>query len=124
MNIKHIGLILISVMLTAIAQPLLKVGMSSATVQHSYNQGDQLALAWAMATNPYVAFGLLLYAFSAVVWLLALAKADISFAYPFVGLGFVLTLIIGWLFLDETMSVPRLTGTLLVVGGVMLVSRS
>lgn len=59
-----------------------------------------------------------------VVWLAVLAKVEVTMAYPFVGLGFLVTLALGVLLLGETMSLTRVIGTLLVVLGVVLTAQS
>jgi drug/metabolite transporter (DMT)-like permease len=71
-----------------------------------------------------VVFGLALYFLGALVWLLVLARVDVTMAYPFVGLGFILTMILGAWFLSEPVSAIRIVGTLLVVAGVALISQS
>jgi drug/metabolite transporter (DMT)-like permease len=65
-----------------------------------------------------------MYVLGAGLWLLVLSKVDVSLAYPFVGLGFIMTMLLGWLFLHEGVGVERIIGTLLIAGGVVLVSRS
>ena len=57
-------------------------------------------------------------------WLLALRKVDISYAYPFIALGFVLVLGLSSWFLDERLNAARLLGVALIVGGVFCVARS
>jgi len=123
-SIKFLGLILGSVALSAIAQLFLKLGMSSVVVQQALGQGHPLQAVWVVATNLQVVAGLCLYALGAVLWLLVLARVDLSFAYPFVGIGFIFTMVLGWWVLGETVDSARLAGTLLVVVGVWLVSSS
>jgi len=65
----------------------------------------------------------MVYALSAAAWIVVLSKLDLSLAYPFVGLGFVVTFLIGVLLLGEPASAGRLAGTLLIAGGAVLVAR-
>jgi drug/metabolite transporter (DMT)-like permease len=123
-DIKLAGLILVSVAISAIAQLALKLGMSNSAVQFALGQGDRLQAALAVATNLHVIVGLSLYALGAVLWLMVLARVDLSFAYPFVGLGFVFTMILGWWVLGESIGAARVAGTFLVIAGVWLVSSS
>jgi multidrug transporter EmrE-like cation transporter len=67
---------------------------------------------------------LLIYFLSAGVWLFVLARVDVSLAYPFVGLGFILTMLLGWGMRGEILSVHRVAGTALIVAGVVLLARS
>lgn len=115
-------LIFISVTISAIAQVTLKQGMSSPAVQQGLT-GGWLEIVSAVASNWYVWLGLIFYALGAVLWLGVLAKVDVSIAYPFVGLGFILTALFGVFLLGEAFSVIRLVGTCLVVLGIILVTQ-
>lgn len=124
MRANLLFLILCSVALSALAQLLLKLGMSNSQIQQAVERGSSLTALWAAASNSKVIAGLSLYALGAVLWLLVLAKSDLSFAYPFVGLGFIMTMAFGVWVLHEPIGVSRSVGAALVVIGVYLVSRS
>ena len=124
MTLRLFMLIIFSVSLSAIAQIALKTGMSSHRIQTAIQNTTGIGLAWDIATDWRVIFGLALYFLGALVWLLVLAKVDVTMAYPFVGLGFILTMIMGAWFLSEPVGVTRIVGTLLIVAGVALISRS
>jgi len=123
MKWQTLALIFISVSLSAFAQIALKHGMSSAQAQRAIAGSEVSGLA-AIATNPHIVLGFALYGLGAILWLGVLAKIDVGQAYPFVGLGFVLTMGFGILFLGEAFSLMRAAGTLLVIGGVVLVAQS
>ena len=53
-----------------------------------------------------------------------LSRAEASFAYPFLGLGFVIVALAGWLVLGEMPSPRRVAATALIVTGVVLLARS
>jgi len=110
-------LILSSVAMSACAQLLLKMGVGAARAQ-----GATSALAYLL--SPWVVAGLALYGLGAVVWLSVLARLPLSAAYPFVGLGFILTMALGVLALGETLNPMRVAGTLLIALGCVCVSRS
>lgn len=118
------ALILFSVSLSAIAQIVLKTGMSSPSVTQVMKLGSPFAMAIQIALNPWVLGGLGLYFLGAMVWLFVLARVDVSVAYPFVGLGFILTMILGKYVMGDDITVSRLAGTLLVAAGVVLIARS
>lgn len=115
-------LILSSVAMSAFAQLLLKMGVSS--VRLGAGPGSPVASPVAMVTSPLVMAGLALYGFGAVVWLYVLARLPLSAAYPFVGLGFVITMALGVLALGESLNPVRVAGTLLIAAGCVCVSRS
>lgn len=119
-----LALILLSVTITACAQIVLKAGMAGASVQRAIAAGPGLRMIAAIALDPLVVGGLVLYFLAAAVWLFVLSQVDVSLAYPFVALGFVLTAIAGHVFFHETLSVARIAGILLVCGGVAILARS
>jgi multidrug transporter EmrE-like cation transporter len=117
-------LVLSSVALSAFAQIVLKSGMATPVVQANLAVQPGISTLITIFASWRIWTGLFIYFFSAVIWLLVLAKIDVSLAYPFVGLGFVLTTLLGWLIRGEDLSVSRISGTALIVSGVVLLARS
>jgi len=74
--------------------------------------------------NPFVAAGVALLS----VWMLShmtlLSWADLSYVMPVTSLGYVLTAVVGRVFLHEHVSWQRWGGVGLIVLGVVLVSRT
>ena len=123
MTAKLFLLIISSVSLSAFAQISLKTGMSGPHIQSALiGNTSWLKLFLPVFGNPYVLGGLTMYGLGAILWLLVLARLDVSMAYPFMGLGFILTMLLGFFLLGETISIMRVVGTLLVVAGVTLIS--
>lgn len=123
MGTTLILLILCSVLLSSIAQIVLKTGMSSSNVLASIQLGDSLTMFKAICTNLYVIGGLTLYFASAAVWLLVLARVDVSFAYPFVGLGFVVTMLLAFFINGEVLTTAKVIGTLCIALGVAIMAQ-
>lgn len=110
---------LASIVLGAVAQLLLKMAMSQPSSGQSFPCGLQgLLLSGKMIT------GMACYAVSMVFWLYVLSKLDLSKAYPMVALGYVLASIFGWLFLGEPVKTTRIVGLMVIVVGVIIISRS
>jgi drug/metabolite transporter (DMT)-like permease len=103
---------LFSISLSAFAQLLMKIGMSSTLAENSM---------FAVATNPYVAGGFAAYGIGAVLWLKVLSRVDLSLAYPLVSLAFVMVAVLSWLVLGERLSAGRIMGIGLIVIGVALI---
>lgn len=117
-------LVLLSVGLSASGQLLLKLGASAPAVRAAISGGAPLpARGWALATSAPLIAGLTVYALSAAAWIVVLSRLDLSLAYPFVGLGFIVTFLIGVLLLGEPVSAARLAGTLLIALGAVIVAR-
>lgn len=122
MNIA-IVYILISVLGGAIGQILLKTGMSQmGPLTLSVNQ--LFHILWRMTTNPFVVVGLGVYVMGTVFWLSALSRVDLSYAYPFASLSYIVMLVASILIFKENITLLRLVGTLVVGLGVLLISRS
>lgn len=123
MTIQLAVVILFSVSLSAFAQITLKYGMSSPHMLATLQSGTTSKIIIAVLTTPHVVGGLAMYALGAVAWLFVLAKLDVTTAYPFVGLGFILTMLLGALILGEQLTPYKVAGTFLVVAGIILVAR-
>jgi multidrug transporter EmrE-like cation transporter len=118
-----IGLILLSVTLAAIAQVTLKAGMNHVTDAN----GGELALTGdslkQIATNVWVWVGLMIFGMSAVLWLFALSRASLSFAYPFAALGYVIIVAASILFLGEHVPPLGWVGVAFIVIGILLIAQ-
>ena len=60
---------------------------------------------------------------ASLAWMAALTKFDLSTAYPFTSVGFVLVLVLSVLLLGESMSISKFIGTALIVAGVFFLAR-
>ncbi|MBE7731948.1 EamA family transporter [Devosia faecipullorum] len=124
MTLRIFLLILVSVTISALAQVALKRGMAGPIVQRALDGDDLMQKLVAVSLSPMVFLGLALYAMGAVVWLLVLARIDVSQAYPFVGIGFLITLGFGVLVLGEAVTLARVIGIVFVGIGIIFLSRS
>lgn len=123
MSLGTLILILVSVLMSAAAQALLKLGVSGPRDVASADPGLFLALLGFLG-RPAVLGGLALYGFGAVLWLGALSRTELSRAYPFVSLGFVLTALAGYFLFNEALGPLRIGGIVLIMLGVVLVAAS
>ena len=90
----------------------------------SLNSNEILTALPRIIFNIYVAGGLLVMVISMASHLLVLSKVDISFAYPFLGLSFVLITAWGYFALAEPMNLYKIAGVIFIVCGVALVAKS
>ncbi len=130
MTVPVFLMVLLSVGLSALAQISLKAGMAAATAGRtavamggSAPVDGPLAALGSAFTQPYVLLGLGLYGLGAMVWMLVLAKLDVSVAYPFVALGFIVVMVLGAVVFGEPVTVAKVFGTALVGIGVWLIAR-
>lgn len=114
------ALVFVSVSLSAIAQTAFKMGV--ARVQLAPDATLWMK-ALSMVFSPMVLLGLTLYGFGTVLWLFALRQLDLSLAYPFVAMSFVMVAGSGMLFLGEPVQPTRLVGLGLIVLGLLVMAR-
>lgn len=121
MNILFIAILSIS--FSVAAQFSLKAGMSSAGVKAVLAQPFGIQTVLTILFEKFVFGGFLLYGFGAIIWLAVLSKWDVSKAYPLVGLGFVLTVVVGYL-IGEQVTVSRVAGVVLICAGLFVMGRN
>lgn len=73
--------------------------------------------------DPYVLSTYAAAFLASLTWMAALTKFELTSAYPFMSLCFVLTLLLGVLLLGERWSVGKVLGTVLIVIGVAICCR-
>jgi drug/metabolite transporter (DMT)-like permease len=116
--------ILISVLFGALGQLLLKKGMNGmGQVSLSLPWRHLGGTLWRIGTNPYVFIGLIIYLAATIFWLVALSRVDLSYAYPFVSLSYVIMLIASRLLFRENITPVRLLGTFVICLGVFIIYR-
>lgn len=118
-----LALIMVDVALNVTGQLSLKHGMNKLG-NFSLSLSTLPPVFMQAAVNPYVLLGLVCYGLGFMVWLIVLAKAEVSYAYPLISLGYVFTAILARLLMGEAVSLTRMTGILVICLGVFLVARS
>jgi len=122
-NYLVLGLILLDVTLNVAGQLTLKFGMSKMG-NFSLSLPTLTSVFLRAAMSPYIIIGLCCYGLGFMVWLIVLAKAEVSYAYPLISLGYVFTAILAWQLFDENLTVTRFAGILVTCLGVFLIARS
>ena len=120
MNLASFALVFVSVSLSALAQTAFKFGVSRVAVTPEMGV-IQKALGFLL--SPYVIGGLALYGVGTVLWLFALRQLDLSLAYPFVAMSFIMVMLSGIVFLGEPLQASRVIGMALIVAGLLVMAR-
>jgi multidrug transporter EmrE-like cation transporter len=120
---SQLALVLTGVLLNAVAQLLLKAG-SGALAGIELRATNAMAIAGRLVLNAPIIGGLVCYAISVVVWILALSRVEVSVAYPMLSVGYVVNALAAWWLFDESLSATRLAGIAVILVGVWLVARS
>ena len=120
-HLSEVYFILLAVSISVAGQLLIKRGMNlMGPIDFSPGILDAYLRIFA---SRYVVAGCFTYLGSLFLWLYALSKVDLSFAYPFLALSYVLVSLSSCLFLGETIPVLRWVGIVVICFGVFLVSR-
>jgi len=116
-------LVLVSVAAMSASQLLLKKGLL--VVGHfPQRPGEMVDFFLKACTNPYVIIAVFMTILTALAWLVALSKAELSRIYPFMALSYVLVALFSWMIFKEDVSLLRWSGIAVICLGVLLVSRS
>jgi multidrug transporter EmrE-like cation transporter len=121
-TMKNILLILTSVSLNASAQLLMRKGMLRiGEVSIAYSL---LKVLPQMITNIFLWLSLCCYGISIITWMIVLSRVEVSYAYAFSSLGFILVTIMGVIFLREQISTLKMLGICIICLGVIILARS
>lgn len=88
------------------------------------NIASVLGASFGIVFNPWVFFGLVMMIVSMGSHLIVLSRVELSFAYPFIGLSFVLITAWGYFMLGESVNIIRIAGVGCICVGVVLVAQS
>ncbi len=123
---RPVLLLISSIVLSAAAQLLMKAGLldirllnigSGSVSALGIVLQNKLILLWLLS-------GFTCYGLSMLAWLLALTRYQISYAYPMLGLSYILVYLgaVYWDKIGEVLSYERSLGILLILIGVALVN--
>ena len=114
--------ILGTILLTVYGQIVIKwqVGLAGAV------PGDLLgkaAFLWSFALRPWVMSSLVAAVAAFLCWVMAMSRFEIGYAYPFTSMAFLIVMLLGVVLFGETLSTTRVMGTVLIVAGIIVLSR-
>lgn len=73
-------------------------------------------------SNYRLAFGVALYLFSSVFFVMGVAQGELTILYPMVSLGYIWTLLWAYLFFKEPFSRSKVFGLVLIIVGVFCIN--
>lgn len=114
--------IAMTILLTVYGQLVLKwqVGLYPHLVSSPFSAVNLVTLLF----KPWVISGFAAAFGASIFWMAAISKLPLSRAYPFMSMNFVLVVLLAsWLF-QEHLDAYKVGGTLVIVAGVALLSRS
>jgi multidrug transporter EmrE-like cation transporter len=121
---QTILLVLVPVLIGVVGQLLLKKGMTMVG-QFNFTDLAQIVPQFMRAfTNPWVFAGFAFYFLSSLFWMIVLSRVELSVAYPMLSLGYAVVLLASFFLFQEAVSPVRWLGVLVIMLGVVLISRS
>ena len=120
---KNILLILSSVALNALAQLFIKQGMAKIGVV-SLKLEQLWHMFLASFTNLPLISGMMCYAVSIVLWMVVLSKVNVSLAYPFLSVGYIITAVLAYFLFNEPLTIQKCIGIAIICLGVVILTYS
>ncbi|MCR9421161.1 MULTISPECIES: EamA family transporter [Vibrio] len=117
-------IIILSVFFSSSSQLLLKKGAESLIIPSDITIKDVFQLTIEMASNFYLVLGVIFQVIALLVWIYVLRKVDVSYAYPFISIGFVFVVVMGNVIYNEPVNTTKLLGCLIICLGVFTLSKS
>ncbi|MEQ9695206.1 hypothetical protein [Shimia sp. SDUM112013] len=121
MTLNGFLLIIVSITFSALGQTSFKIGVDKLQLAEGSTLWDKLM---GFALSPTILLGFGFYGVGAFVWLLALRQTELSLAYPFVALSFVIVFLIGVIGLGETVNATKITGLAIIILGTLVLARA
>jgi multidrug transporter EmrE-like cation transporter len=112
-------LILICVGLGVVGQLTMKKGMN--TIGNIGVKDLFSSRIFEILFQQYVFIGIVFYLLASLLWLVILSQEELSFVYPLISIGYIVTAILSKLIFHESLSLFRFLGILLICGGVYMI---
>jgi len=110
--------LLVAIGLGVAGQFALKIGLNKLGVHPSP------AAVFRAIITPYILGGFALYGLSSLLYLQALSRLPLSYAYPMIALSYVAVVLGAWLWFGEKLNALRIGGVAAIILGVVLVAVS
>ena len=107
-----------AVFANVIGQTLMKAGTNQIGGIHINSLIDLIKIFF----SPFIFAGIVVYGVGTIFWILALSKFDLSFAYPFLSVGYILIVIISYFIFKENITLQKIMGILAITLGLILIS--
>lgn len=81
--------------------------------------GDKTVSLLSMVINPWMLSDLISAFLASLCWMAAMTKFDLSYAFPFMSLAFILVLIFSALLFHEPVNLSKVFGLILIIAGIV-----
>lgn len=115
-------LVMLTALLNAAAQLILKTGMSNIG-SFSFKASNIMPIAVKVMYSPFILSGIVIYVISLILWLLVLSRMPVNIAYPMGSLAYIFNALGAYYFLHESLSYAQMSGIFMIVFGVFLLTQ-
>jgi multidrug transporter EmrE-like cation transporter len=119
MLLISLALLLVAIALGATGQVLLKAGL-----RELGDHPPPLAVLKSIVASRLVFSGFACYGLSSLLYIVALSRLDLSYAYPLIAISYVMVAVLAWRFLNEPIPRLRIVGLVVVMVGVIILALS
>jgi drug/metabolite transporter (DMT)-like permease len=119
----NLTLILFTVTTNALAQLLLKAGMTRIGAL-DFAADRLIGTVFGIVFNPFVFAGLCTFVISMASHLIVLSRVQLSYAFPFLSLAYVIVAVASWYFFTEDLGWLRIAGIGFIIIGTILIAQS
>ena len=84
---------------------------------------DKLKFLGLLLLNPWIISAFAAALLASVCWMAAMTRLQLSHAYPFMSLAFILVLVCSGIFFQEPITTPKIIGIALVAAGLVIGSQ-
>ncbi len=119
MGYVYLGL---TILFTVYGQLIIKSQVSAAG-EFPPDTGDKIAFLARLLLNPLVITGFIAAFLASLTWMMTLTQFELSYAYPFQSLSFVIVVFLSVLIFSEPLTLTKLLGTGVILVGLFILSR-
>ena len=123
-TIKVMLLVLLSEIWNVTGQILFKKGTNAIDAGRMRGVAGHIGYIKNALSANYIWLGFSFQVLCVATWLVALAQADLSFVFPAGSIQYIFILFAAHIFLGEKIDRMKVAGTLLVMGGIVLIALS
>ena len=121
--INYFFFIVFTVIFNAAAQLLIKKGVL-VLGSESFNLKFFITNIDKIIFNPFIILGLICMTLSMMSHIISLSKFELSYAFPFISITYVIVFIGSFYLFNENLSILRVFGLILIILGTMFVAKS
>ena len=123
-NVNWVGFLYIAltIVFTVYGQMIIKWQVNLAG-EFPPELGDKALFLVRLLLNPWVISSFAAAFVASLTWMAAMTQFELSFAYPFMSLSFVLVMVLSIMFMGEAFTWNKVIGTLIIIVGLIIINR-